>query len=54
MNRLEELSKYFNVSPNCSEVEMYRAYRELRIQYLQTNQVEILINTMKFVEILKN
>ncbi|MDE6522150.1 MAG: DnaJ domain-containing protein [Muribaculaceae bacterium] len=33
MNRLEELTKYFNISPNCSEVEMYRAYRELRIQY---------------------
>ena len=33
MNKLEELSKYFNISPNCSEVEMYRTYRELRIQY---------------------
>lgn len=33
MIRLEDLYKYFNVSPNCSEVEMHRAYRELRIRY---------------------
>lgn len=33
MNRLEEQSKYFNISPDCSEVEMYRAYRNLRIKY---------------------
>lgn len=33
MSRLEELSEYFNISPDCSENEMYRAYRELRIQY---------------------
>lgn len=56
MTRLEELYKYFNGSPNCSEVEMYGAYLIENCVYdiVQTNPVEILINIMKLVEILKN
>lgn len=33
MSRIEELSKYFNISPNCSEVEMYRACRALMVKF---------------------